>query len=535
MKQSMKNNQKDNFKGKNKENLLYFFIKCDERIFFKNRNIIAAFLLIFAISLAAGSVAAMEPAVVRVVSANPATQTYTFACVDNGSGLTGNGIRNWFIYPEDTNIKELITSLPANKSLTYTFSRPAYYDITCEVPNPPGLNYTSLYRHSLHIDTRTSLGNPAVIPLSVGPNQTTEKCIYNGTNYTMSWFVSTYGYTGGSGNTVRYSLNTSNSTITFIPPFTPGLFDTHCLIHFTDGRPDIDFPWGVDFPKSGSAEPYIADQYGINLSGNFAPFNYTKWIALHSGGNISLNNTGNQTGNTTGNTTNTTGNTTGNNTNANQTNATAYYNLNGMPANCTGGNITIDVYSGGSRAITCTGGANSLAIQAWDKPSASSPSYFEIYKKSQNGSGINICIGPTCISSSGYAKSPPYPIIITNTSGTQSNSTGNNTGNQTGNNTGNNTGNQTNNTTYLRMQDIPATCNGGTITNDAYDGGRHITCSANSSTLSVDAWNKPSNIAPQYFEIYKKSQTGTGVQICLLTTCISGNGYAKSPMFPITG
>jgi len=454
-----------------------------------SKGLILSIIFVILASAIIGSVAASEPVAIRVVSANPATRTYTFACLDNGSGLAGNGARNWFIYPEDTGIDELITTLPASQYLTYTFNRTAYYDITCNDPNPPGLNYTSLYRHSLHIDLRTQLGNPAVIPLSVGPGKITEKCVYNGTNYSMSWFLSSYSYTGGSGNTVRYSLNSTNDTITFTAPFAPGLFDTHCLIHFSDGRNDIDLPWGIDFPNSTNSAPYVADQYGINLADNFAPFNYNTWISLHNGNGIPINNTGNQTNNQTSNQTNNTTPSTGNlNVTTTPGGANVFLNGNtiGLTSNGNSGNLLM---------TNLTAGTDNISILLTG---------YVTYKNT-----VKITANNTVALS---------VILLQQNISNSTNSTGNST-----------------NTTYYSMKDIPPTCTGGIITSDIYNGGRTITCASGVNNLAITVWNKPSNTAPQYFEMYKKSQAGNGQKICLLTTCISNNGYAKSPNFPIIG
>jgi len=436
-------------------------------------------MLVALMLLSTRIVTASEPVRIRVISADPNTRTYSFICADNGSGLAGNGVRNWFIYPEDTGVDELITNLPANQSLTYTFLRDAYYDITCNDPNPPGLNYTSLYRHSMHIDLRTQLANPAVIPLSVGPGQVTEKCVYNGTNYSISWFLSTYGFAGGSGNTVRYSLNDTTNTITFNAPFAPSLFDTHCLIHFTDGRKDIDIPTGIDFPTSTTSAPYIADKYGISLAGNFAPFNYNTWISQHNGVNSTNITTGNQTNNQSNSTTT---NLTGN-LNVTTTPSGASVNINGAFMGLTGSNgklFVSQVVPGFDLVIISFAGYNS---------------YVNTVNVIANQTlNLNILLQPI-----------------------------------------NNVTNSSNTSTYFTVKDIPTKCVGGIISSDIYSGGRTITCANGTNNLSITAWNKPTNTAPQYFEMYKKSQAGTGLQICLLGTCISSNGYAKSPNFPITG
>jgi hypothetical protein len=73
------------------------------------------------------------------------------------------------------------------------------------------------------------------------------------------------------------------------------------------------------------------------------------------------------------------------------------------------------------------------------------------------------------------------------------------------------------------VKDVPVTCTGGTITKDVWNGGRTIVC----STTQIVAWDKIG-----YFEMYKQSG-GSTVKICLGTTCIQDNGYAKSGSFPI--
>jgi hypothetical protein len=96
--------------------------------------------------------------------------------------------------------------------------------------------------------------------------------------------------------------------------------------------------------------------------------------------------------------------------------------------------------------------------------------------------------------------------------------------------------NQTNSTQtcYSTVKDAPASCTGGTVTQDTLDGCRHVTCTSGTSNLQVMACNKPGEYNPQYFEMYKQSQNGTAVsKVCLGSTCISDNGYAKSGGFPI--
>jgi glucose/arabinose dehydrogenase len=267
---------------------------------------------------------------------------------------------------------------------------------------------------------------------------------------------------------------------------------------------------------------------------------------------------------------------------------TTYSSIQNIPATCEGGTISSDIFNGG-RDITCTATGKSLRIQAWDKPDQGVPQYFEMYKVSESGSGLKICLGTTCISNNGYAKSPNYPITIGGTGGGGGTGTialtttpggatvllnGNAAGTTSAGTTGtlnipnvpagSNTisvslsGYQTSTqsvsvlegqtvnlnivlqtgdgggTTYSSIQNIPATCEGGTISSDIFNGGRDITCTATGKSLRIQAWDKPDQGVPQYFEMYKISESGTGLKICIGTTCISDNGYAKSPNYPIT-
>jgi hypothetical protein len=107
-------------------------------------------------------------------------------------------------------------------------------------------------------------------------------------------------------------------------------------------------------------------------------------------------------------------------------------------------------------------------------------------------------------------------------------------------NTGFNTTNVSNttNTCFTNVVNIPASCIGGDITQDTdmatFDNCRHVTCSDGNSSLTVKACEKPDEINPQYFELMKESQTGSGIeQVCIGDTCIAQNGFAFSSSFPI--
>jgi hypothetical protein len=84
-------------------------------------------------------------------------------------------------------------------------------------------------------------------------------------------------------------------------------------------------------------------------------------------------------------------------------------------------------------------------------------------------------------------------------------------------------------TCYNKVNDIPASCTGGTITSDVKSGCRTIVCTNGSSSMQVQACDKTG-----FFEMYKQGQAGTTVtKICLGNACISDNGYAKSTNYPV--
>jgi hypothetical protein len=185
---------------------------------------------------------------------------------------------------------------------------------------------------------------------------------------------------------------------------------------------------------------------------------------------------------------------------------------------CSGGTLTSDVWSGG-RTVTCANGANTLTVQAWDKTG-----YFEVYKKSSAGTAPKICFGTTCIQTEGYVKSSSFPICGATTSTTTSTTPVTTTTPTTTTAPAPST-----QTCYNSVQSIPATCTGGSITTDSWNGGRTIKCTNGADSLQIQAWDKSG-----YFEMYKQTKVGSKVsQICIGSTCISDSGYAKSTNYPI--
>jgi PKD repeat protein len=88
---------------------------------------------------------------------------------------------------------------------------------------------------------------------------------------------------------------------------------------------------------------------------------------------------------------------------------------------------------------------------------------------------------------------------------------------------------------YNSVVGLSATCTGGSIGQDIVSGTcRSITCIEGTDQLAILACDKPDQGAKTYFEMYKQSHVGTTVtQLCVGTTCIRDNGYAKSQEFPI--
>jgi len=80
-----------------------------------------------------------------------------------------------------------------------------------------------------------------------------------------------------------------------------------------------------------------------------------------------------------------------------------------------------------------------------------------------------------------------------------------------------------------KVNDLPVTCIGGTVTMDTKAGCRTIVCANSGDSLQIQACDKPDGESPRYFEMYKQGQIGTRVsRICLGATCISNNGFSRA-------
>ncbi|MBI2546154.1 hypothetical protein HYV81_03165, partial [Candidatus Woesearchaeota archaeon] len=90
-----------------------------------------------------------------------------------------------------------------------------------------------------------------------------------------------------------------------------------------------------------------------------------------------------------------------------------------------------------------------------------------------------------------------------------------------------------NTTCYSSVQNIPATCSSGSVTQDIWNGCRSITCSSGGNSNKILACNKPDGSSPQYFEMYKQLQSGAPPAVCIGSTCLQTSGYERGGNFPI--
>lgn len=87
---------------------------------------------------------------------------------------------------------------------------------------------------------------------------------------------------------------------------------------------------------------------------------------------------------------------------------------------------------------------------------------------------------------------------------------------------------------FQDITQIPATCAGGDVTTDTFNGCRTIICTSGDSNFKVLACDKPDEGAKQYFEMYKQEQNGDAItELCLGDVCVSSEGYVKSTAYPL--
>jgi hypothetical protein len=245
-----------------------------------------------------------------------------------------------------------------------------------------------------------------------------------------------------------------------------------------------------------------------------------------------------------------------------------------ITSSCVGGTMVVDQLSGGCRTLICDATDKRLAVLACEKPDGKAQR-FEMYKQLESGTGLKICLGTTCISDNGFAVQNYCALpnatlrivtqIINDNGGSlqnlqvkingaiataeQSLVSGSHTisasaqGYTITSDCGTSvTLNPSENKTCTIVANdiqvipsscttslaaIPATCTGGTIIQDDAGGCRTIVCTSTSGDLRVLACDKGT-----HFEMYQQQRTAP-LTVCLGETCISNNGFAKSPDFPI--
>jgi hypothetical protein len=198
-----------------------------------------------------------------------------------------------------------------------------------------------------------------------------------------------------------------------------------------------------------------------------------------------------------------------------------------VPVTCTSA-ITSDTWNG-CRQVSCGSGSDTIQVLACDKTG-----FFEIYKQGSSGNAPRVCLGTTCIQSEGYAKSSTFPICSTTQppACTPTNEVCDSKDNDCDGQTDedNVCAQPPSSACYGSVKDIPATCSGGTITQTTYDGCRHVVCASNGQSMQAMACDKSG-----FFEMYKQGYSGSGAfEICLAGTCLKHtDGYAKSGSFPV--
>lgn len=106
-------------------------------------------------------------------------------------------------------------------------------------------------------------------------------------------------------------------------------------------------------------------------------------------------------------------------TNTTETNTGCHTNLDSIPSSCIGGTITSDSWIGGCRTITCTGTNGALTTKACPKST-----HFEMWPVSKTETAPTACIGITCFKpTSGFMRSPDYPICTGTSTTNQTNTT----------------------------------------------------------------------------------------------------------------
>lgn len=550
------------------------------------RLIAVAILALIALSSVAAH-AGTGDVYVRVVSADPATRTYAFACDADPATST---IRDWFIRPDDgiegdDPEEAIFLDRPATEHITHTFGTDGFYHVACLIAEPG-----ELLRGDLHIDMRpNNTWNPTISHVSSDGLALTLRCD-PASGATPSWSVLdpetgvttdlgtereiTYTASGhglldffctADGNTVPLPVEFFDDGDPYVPD-AQGIPDGVTNTWVRDAHPnppngtngtgdgnltntsafglarvDADGGLGAEFicnPEGHSGDIVVDWNFGDGASLFDVGPQVTRTYATNGSYQVQCDAWDNAQArlhslsrifviDSDAGGGNGTGNSTGGSGNTNG-NDTCHSGVATVPATCEGGAITQDTGDGNCRTVVCTSGTDSLTTLACDKPDQGPREHFEMYKQLQIGSTpLRVCIGDTCIQQNGYAQSQGFPICT----GNATNSTNNGTGGGTGTNTTDPL------PTQLCTSDLdalPASCSEGALVQDSFNGCRMLSCADDGdNSVSVLACDKPDQGAQEYFEMYKQASTGTSLTLCIGPTCIAENGFARSPDYPV--
>ena len=208
-----------------------------------------------------------------------------------------------------------------------------------------------------------------------------------------------------------------------------------------------------------------------------------------------------------------------NDTPSNDSSSACYETLRSLPATCSAGDILTDS-TDGCRQIICEGSEGSLQVLACNKPDGEAQ-YFEMYRQAYSGTPPRICLADICLQDQGMVTSSDYPICADKP--TPPDQPPQPPPEQ-----------PLEEACHESISELPVACISGTMTTDSVSGTcRTLVCESNDASLQVLACDKPDVGAKQYFEMYKQSQSGSGVDICVGETCLEGWGFRRGGDYPL--